>query len=90
MTESDAGSDREQRVRSLVGRTSCLLGLLFAIGQVLYTLFFGGGADTSAGILGIAFCVVGYYLDSRRLATAFIFLCTVSVLFGLARSQGLL
>ena len=74
----------------LAGRISCVVGLLLAIGQVLYTLVLGGGINPSAGILGIAFCILGYYLDSRRLATAIIFLCVATVLFGLATSQGIL
>ena len=74
----------------LAGRMSCIVGLLLAIGQVLYTLVLDGGANTSAGILGIAFCILGYYLDSRKLATAIIFLCVATVLFGLATSQGIL
>jgi hypothetical protein len=89
MTQSDVGYDRGQRARLLAGRTSCVIGLLLAIGQVLYTLLLEGGANTSAGILGIAFCILGYYLDSRKPATAIIFLCTASVLFGLATSQGI-
>ena len=90
MTQSDARSDRGQRAKLLAGRISCVVGLLLAVGQVLYTLVLDGGANTSAGILGIAFCILGYYLDSRKPATAIIFLCTASVLFGLARSQGIL
>jgi hypothetical protein len=90
MTESDAAPDRGQRARLLAGRMSCIVGLLLAIGQVLYTLVLDGGANTSAGILGIAFCILGYYLDSRKLATAIIFLCVATVLFGLATSQGIL
>jgi hypothetical protein len=90
MTQSDAGSNRGQRAKLLAGRASCTVGLLLAIGQVLYTLFLNGGANTSAGILGIAFCILGYYLDCRKPATAIIVLCTASVLFGLATSQGIL
>ena len=90
MTQSDARSDRGQRAKLLAGRTSCVVGLLLAVGQVLYTLVLDGGANTSTGILGIAFCILGYYLDSRKPATAIIFLCTASVLLGLARSQGIL
>ena len=90
MPEGDAAPDREQRAKLLAGRTSCVVGLLFAIGQVMYTLVFDGGADTSAGIIGIAFCILGHYLDARKPATAVIVLCVASVLFGLARSQGLL
>jgi hypothetical protein len=89
MTESEAAPDRGQRARLLAGRISCIVGLLLAIGQVYYTLVLDGGPNTSAGILGIAFCILGYYLDSRKLATTIIFLCTATVLFGLAASQGL-
>ena len=87
MTEGDAAPDRGGRARSLAGRVSCVVGLLLAAGQVLYTLLFDGGADTSAGILGIAFCILGYYLDSRKLATATISLCVASILFSLATSH---
>jgi hypothetical protein len=90
MTQSDAGSDSGQQARLLAGRISCTAGLFLAIGQVLYTLLLDGGANTSFGILGIAFCILGYYLDSRKPATAIIFLCVASVLFGLATSQGIL
>ena len=88
MTQSDAASDRGQRARLLAGRISCIVGLLLAVGQVLYTLFLDGGANISAGVLGIAFCILGYYLDSRKLATATVFLCVAAILFGLATSQG--
>jgi hypothetical protein len=88
MTEGDAGTDRGRRARLLGGRISCLAGLLLAIGQVFAALQ-GAGANAFAGILGIAFCILGYLLDSRKLATAAIFFCGASILFGLAASQGL-
>ncbi len=59
------------------------------MGQVLASLY-GGGANTSAGALGIAFGVLGYFLGSRKLATATVFLCAAAILFGLAASQGLI
>jgi hypothetical protein len=90
MTEGDAAPDRGGRTRSLAGWISCVVGLLLAAGQVLYTLFFEGGADTSAGILGIAFCILGYYLGARKPATVVIPLCTASVLLGLATVKGIL
>jgi hypothetical protein len=90
VTEGDAAPDGGGRARSLVGGTSCVVGLLLAAGQVLYTLFFEGGADTSAGMLGIAFCILGYYLGVRKPATAVVPLCTASVLLGLATSQGIM
>jgi hypothetical protein len=89
MTEGDAGPDRGQRARLIGGRISCLVGLLLGIGQIYYALL-SGDANTSAGILGIAFCVLGYYLNSRKLATATVFLCVAAILFSLATSQGLI
>ena len=86
MMQGDAGPAREQRAGLLAGGISCAVGLLLAIGQVVYTLFLDGGANTSAGILGIAFCVLGYYLNARKPATVIIVLCTASVLLGLAAS----
>ena len=87
MTEDNARPDRRERARLLAGRISCLLALLLGAGQVYYTLL-SGSANTSAGILGIAFCILGFYLDARKLATATIFLCTATILFGLAVGQG--
>jgi hypothetical protein len=88
MTESDAAPDRGERARLLAGKTSCIVGLLLAIGQVLAALL-GAGANITAGALGIGFCILGYYLDSRKLATAIVFLCVAAILFGMARSQGI-
>ena len=90
MTQGDAEFGRGQRARLLAGRTSCIVGLLLAIGQVLYTLLLDGGDNISAGALGIAFCILGYYLDSRKLATVTVFLCVAAVLFAMATSQGVL
>jgi len=89
MTEGDAGPGRRQRARLLAGRISCVVALLLGAGQVFAALQ-GAGANATAGIFGIAFCILGYYLDSRKPATAIIFLCVASVLFGLATSQGIL
>ena len=88
MTEGEAGPDRGRRARLLAGRISCLAGLLLAIGQIVATLY-GAGANATAGVLGIGFCILAYYLDSRKLATATVVLCVASILFGLAASQGL-
>ena len=90
MTEGDAGSDRGQRTRLLGGRISCAVGLLLGIGQIFYTLLLDGGANISAGVAGIGFCILGYYLDSRKLATAAVFICVAAVLFELATSQGII
>jgi len=87
MTQSDAASDRGQRVRLLAGRISCIVGLLLAIGQVV-AAFLGAGDNITAGALGIGFCILSYYLDSRKLATVTVFLCVAAILFGMAASQG--
>ena len=88
MTEGDAVPDRGRRTRLLAGRISCFVGLFLGAGQV-FAAFQGAGANATAGILGIAFCILGFYLDARKLATATIFPCTATILFGLAVSQGL-
>jgi hypothetical protein len=36
----------------------------------------------------MGFGVLGYFLGSRKLATATVFLCVAAILFGLAASQG--
>ena len=77
-------------MRLLAGRISCILGLLLAIGQVLYTLALDGGPNITVGALGIGFSILGYYLDSRKLATATVFLCVAAILVGMATSQGIL
>jgi hypothetical protein len=87
MTESDAAPDRGQRARLLAGRISCIVGLLLAIGQVFAALL-DAGDNITAGALGIGFCILGYYLDSRKLATVTVFLCVAAILFGMATSQG--
>jgi hypothetical protein len=89
MTESDAAPERGQRAKLLAGSVSCIVGLLLAIGQVL-AAFLGAGDNITAGALGIGFCILGYYLDSRKLATAIVFLCVAAILFGMAKSQGVL
>jgi hypothetical protein len=38
----------------------------------------------------VALGVLGYFLGSRKLATATVVLCAATILFGLAASQGLI
>jgi 1,4-dihydroxy-2-naphthoate octaprenyltransferase len=85
MTESDAAPERGQRAKLLAGSVSCIVGLLLAIGQVL-AAFLGAGDNITAGALGIGFCILVYYLDSRKLATAIVFLCVAAILFGMVTS----
>ena len=90
MSEEEAGESqgREWRTKPLLGWISCAIGVLLGIGQILAALY-GGGANTSAGALGIAFGVLGYFLGPRWIATATVFLCAAAILFSLAASQGL-
>lgn len=73
----------------LGGRISCVVGMLLGGAQIFAGLF-GGGANISVGALGVGFGVLGYFLGSRKLATATVFLCAAAILFGLAASQGLI
>ena len=72
----------EGRATRLGGWISCAIGALLAAGTV-FAAFPGGGANISASILGVGFGVLGYFLGSRKLATATVFLCAAAILFGL-------
>jgi hypothetical protein len=72
-----------------LGGISCAIGVLLGGVEVLAALY-GGGANISAGALGLGFGVLGYFLGPRWLATATVFLCAVTIIFGLAASQGLI
>jgi len=89
MVVGDAGPGRGEQARLIGGVISCVVGLLLAMGEAFAALL-GGGANATAGALGIGFCILGYFLDSRKLATATAFLCMATILFGLAASQGLI
>jgi choline-glycine betaine transporter len=91
MAEDARGQGEGSRwsAKLLGGRISCAVGLLLGIGAFVSALF-GGGANISAGALGVALGVLGYFLGSRKLATATVVLCAATILFGLAASQGLI
>ena len=91
MAEDQRGQDEAPRrsAKLLGGRISCVVGLLLGVAQI-FAAIFGGGANISAGALGVGLGLLGYFLGSRRLATAVIVLCVAAILFGLAASQGLI
>ena len=83
--EEQAGHDSlpAGRARLLGGWISCAIGVLLAAGTV-FPAFLGGGAHISASALGVGFGILGYFLGSRKLATATVFLCAAAILYGLA------
>ena len=77
----------EGRAMLLGGWISCAVGALLAAGTFFAALY-GGGANITAGALGVGFGVLGYFLGPRWLATATVFLSAAAIIFGLAASQG--
>ena len=80
---------REDHAKSLAGKISCVVGILFAVYGIVIVL--GGGASSvTSGVLGAGLGILGYFLGSRRLGTATIILSVAVLFFGLAASQGLI
>lgn len=84
----ERSTERGRQVKLLAGRISCIIGLLLGLGGIV-AAFFGGGAGITPGAVGAALGVLGYFLGTRRLATATVLLCVAALFFGLAASQGL-
>lgn len=79
---------REDQAKSLAGKISCIIGLLFAVYGIV--IVFGGGASVTSGVMGAVLGILGYFLGSRRLGTATIIFSVVVLFFGLAAGQGLI
>jgi hypothetical protein len=77
----------ERRVTLVGGWISCAVGALPAAGMV-YAALSGGGANITAGVLGMGFGILGYFLGPRWPATSTVFLCAAAIVFGLAANQG--
>jgi hypothetical protein len=78
---------REEQVKLLAARIVCGVGLLLGVGVIVAAFL---GANISAGALGAALGILGYFLGARGLATATVVLCVAAIFFGLAASQGLI
>ena len=85
----DKGEGRKGTAKLLGGRFSCIVGILFGAGGILFALL-GASANVSAGAVGAALGVLGYFLGVRRLGVATIVLGVVAVFFMAAASTGLI
>jgi hypothetical protein len=83
------GKGREGAAKLFLGRISCLVGLLFGGGGILFALL-GASANVSAGAVGAALGILGYFLGMRRLGAATIVLGVVAVFVMAAASTGLI
>lgn len=81
--------DARRSTRRFWGNVASIIGILFAVGGVVSALL-RAGADVSAGAVGIALGILGYFLGSRRLGVAAVILSIAALFFGLAASQGLI
>jgi hypothetical protein len=85
----DKGEGRKGLVKLLAGRISCIVGTLFGAGGILFALL-GASANVSAGAVGAALGILGYFLGARRLGAATIVLGAVVVFFMAAASTRLI
>ena len=85
----DKGEDRKWLAKLLAGRISCIVGILFGAGGILFALL-GASANVSAGVVGAALGILGYFLGARRLGAVTIVLGVVAVFFMAAASTGLI
>ena len=86
---SEGVSKGERTAKLLGGRNCCVVGLLYGTGGILFALL-GASANVSAGAVGTALGLLGYFLGVRRLGTATIVLGVVAVFFMAAASTGLI
>jgi hypothetical protein len=90
MSEDVGNSEERANLAKLLGgRICCLIGLLFGAGGILFALL-GASANVSAGAVGLALGVLGYFLGARRLGAATVVLGIVTVFFMAAASTGLI
>jgi hypothetical protein len=87
----DVGKNEERTnvAKLLGGRISCIVGILFGAGGILFALL-GASANVSAGAVGAALGVLGYFLGARRLGAVTIVLGVIAVFFMAAAATGLI
>jgi hypothetical protein len=80
---------REDALKLLLGRVCCVVGLLVSAGGIVFAIL-GASVNLSAGALGIALGVLGYFLGARRLGVASVVVGTAALFFMAAASTGLI
>jgi hypothetical protein len=83
------GEEREDALKLLLGRNSCVVGLLFGTRGIVFAIL-GTSVNLSAGAVEIALGILGYFLGARRLGAASVILGTAAVFFMAAASTGLI
>jgi hypothetical protein len=90
VSEGTRGEEaRKGAVTALLANVSCIVGLLLDAGGILFALF-GASANVSAGAVGAALGILGYFLGAKRLGAATIVLGVIAVLFMAAAATGLI
>jgi hypothetical protein len=85
----DKAEGREEAAKLLGGRISCFVGILSGAGGILFALL-GASANVSAGAVGVALGILGYFLGARRLGVASIVLGVITVFIMAAAATGLI
>jgi hypothetical protein len=83
------GEGREDALKLLLGRICCIAGLLSGAGGIVFAIL-GTSVNLSAGAVGIALGILGYFLGARRLGAGSVALSTAAIFFMAAASTGLI
>jgi hypothetical protein len=86
---ADQGTKREDALKLLLGRTCCVVGLLFGAGGIVFSIS-SASVNLSAGAVGIVLGLIGYFLGIRRLGTVAIVVGVIAPIFVAAASTGLI
>jgi hypothetical protein len=80
---------RKDLLKLQLGRICCVIGLLLSTGGFVVAIL-DASVNLSAGAVGIALGVLGYFLGARRLGAASVVLGTAALFFMAAASTGLI